>query len=95
MPKKAKRSRRESLKDSVKTIGRLSFNRSHLLGSGSFANVYRGTFKESEETPEINVAIKRIEKTNFKETEKLVLENIEYHPNVLHYYCTEEDEDFV
>lgn len=80
--------RRESLPDVLKEIGRLSFNRSHRLGNGSYGSVYKGIFQ-------IDVAVKRIDKNDFKEMETIVMEKIEPHPNVLQYYWTEEDADFM
>jgi len=84
----------ETLKQ-VKRIGRLSYDRNDLIGNGSFGKVYKGKFKESEEKSEIDVAIKRIEDVDVKAIEKVIMENIEPHPNVLHCYCIEEDDDFM
>ena len=80
----------------IKRIGRLSYSRQDHLGRGSFSSVFKGKFRESDGSQEIDVAIKRVEKIDFMEMEKaIVLESIELHPNVLQCYCTEEDEDFV
>lgn len=86
----------ESLHHSVvKTIGRLTFNRNDHLGGGSFGKVYKGKFKEFDGQPEIDVAIKRIERSDFKKMEEVVIKSIQSHPNVLRYYCTEIDDDFM
>ncbi len=84
----------ETLKQ-LKTVGRLSYDRNDLLGSGSFGKVYKGKFKESEEEAEIDVAIKRIEDVDVKDVERIIMENMKPHPNVLHCYCIEEDDDFM
>ncbi len=80
----------------VKQVGRLSFNRTDLIGKGcNGTNVFRGKYKESEGQPEINVAVKRVLFDRTKEIEEVFMETVEPHPNVLQHYCTEEDEDFV
>ena len=93
----ASRRPRSVCENSVKKIGRLSFNRKDLIGEGSYGKIFKGKFKESEGNPEIEVAIKRIETIDAKkiEIEIDILEKIEAHPNILRYYCTEEDDDFM
>jgi len=84
----------ETLKQ-FKKVARLSYDRNDVLGSGSFGKVYEGKFRESEEKQEIDVAIKRIEDVDVKDVERIIMENIEPHPNILHCYCIEEDDDFM
>ncbi len=79
----AKRSSEGETLKQLKRIGRLSYDRNDILGSGSFGKVYKGKFKESEENPGIDVAIKRIENVDVKEVERVVMNDIEPHPNVL------------
>ncbi len=82
-------------KTSIVEVGQLSFNRNNQIGKGCYGtNVFRGKFKEPEGQPEINVAIKRI-LFETKEIEKMFMENVDPHPNVLQHYCTEEDDDFM
>lgn len=83
--------------DLVKQVGQLSYRRKDLLGSGSFGTVFRGKLKHAstENKPDIDVAIKRIEEINAREIETVVIGNLEPHPNVLQYYCIEEDYDFM
>jgi len=78
----------------AKQIGRLSYSRKDRLGTGSFGSVFKGKYREPGK-PEIDVAIKRIENLDVNEIERLVMEKLEPHPNVLQYYCTEEDGDFM
>ena len=66
----AKRSSEGETLKQLKGIGRLSYDRNDILGSGSFGKVYKGIFKESEENPGIDVAIKRIENVDVKEVER-------------------------
>lgn len=92
----AKRSSEVVSLERIKQIGKVSYNRKDLLGDGSFGTVFKGKFKESEDMPEIEVAIKRIQQINLlKNIETVVMAGIELHPNVLKYYCIEEDDDFV
>ncbi len=77
----------------VKRIGRLSYNRQDHLGRGSFASVFRGKYQATGKA-EIDVAIKRIETIDFNEVEKVVLEKLEPHHNIIRYFCIEEDDDF-
>ncbi len=91
----AKRSNEGEYLKRLKRIGRLSYSREDRLGTGSFGSVFRGKFRENEEKPEIEVAIKRIEQIEGKEVEKIVMGDIEPHPNVLQYYCVEEEDDFI
>jgi len=80
----------------VKRVGRLTFNRSDLIGKGcNGTNVFRGKFKESEGQPEIDVAVKRVLFERTKEIEKVFMETVAPHPNILQHYCTEEDDDFM
>ena len=76
----------------IKRIGKLSFNRNDVLGRGSFGFVYQGKFRDS-----IDVAIKRIMKGDSisDEVETVIMAEIDSHPNVLKYYCVEEDDDFM
>ncbi len=90
----AKRSSDGESLERVKRIGRLRYSRKNRLGAGSFGSVFKGKYKEPGK-PEIDVAIKRIENIDVKDIEKVVLEKLEPHPNVLHYYWTEEDDDFM
>jgi serine/threonine-protein kinase/endoribonuclease IRE1 len=75
----------------IKKVGQLSFSRNDVMGSGSFGTVYKGKFMGT-----IDVAIKRIlrEKVT-SQVETVVMTQIKSHPNVLRYFCVEEDEDFV
>ena len=71
-------------------IGKLSFNREDVLGKGSFGTVFRGTFQNATD-----VAIKRIIKLEVNKFETDIMPTIDHHPNIIHYYCVEEDVDFV
>ncbi len=90
----AKRSSEGESLEQVKRIGCLSYNRKDRLGTGSFGSVFKGKYQEPRK-PDIDVAIKRIESLDVNEIEKIVMEKLEPHSNVLQYYCTEEDGDFM
>ena len=89
----AKRSSEGESLEKVKQIGRLSYSRKDRLGKRSFGSVFKGKYQEPGK-PEIEIAIKRIENLDVNEIERVV-EKLEPHPNVLQYYCTKEDGDFV
>lgn len=74
----------------VNIIGKLSFNRNDVIGSGSFGHVFKGKFESA-----IDVAIKRIVKLDVSQFEKDVMPTIENHPNVIRFYCVEQDYDFM
>ena len=76
--------------DQTVQIGELFFNREDVLGHGSFGHVYRGKFKG-----EIDVAIKRIVKFEVNKFERDFMPTIENHPNIIHFFCVEEDVDFM
>ena len=72
----------------MKTIGRLTFNRSEKIGVSRGALVFKGKYED-----EIDVAVKRILKQDVK-LEISVLKKNHNHRNIIHYYVTESDEDF-
>ena len=76
--------------DELVNIGKLSFNRKDVLGKGSFATVFKGKFENATD-----VAIKRIVKLSACQFEKDVMPTLENHPNILHFYCVEQDNDFM
>ena len=71
-------------------IGKLSFNRKDVIGNRSFGLVFKGKFKST-----IDVAIKRIVKLDVSQFEKDVMPTLENHPNILRFYCVEQDNDFM
>ena len=76
--------------------GQISFNRCDLIGSGSYGDVYQGTFVPTESGVVIDVAVKRILKTKVESNfEQIIMDHIDYHPNVIRYYCVETDLDFM
>ena len=76
--------------------GRISFKRKDFIGKGSYGQVYRGTFVATGSDDVIDVAVKRILKTTAESNfEQIIMEHIDDHPNVLHYYCVETDLDFM
>ena len=76
--------------DQTVQIGSVSFNREDVLGNGSFAIVFRGKYEGS-----IDVAIKRIVKFEVNKFERDFMPTIENHPNIIHFFCVEEDVDFM
>ena len=76
--------------------GRISFNRNDFIGKGSYGEVFRGKFIPIGSEVAIDVAVKRILRTTAESNfEQIIMEHIEYHPNVLRYYCVETDLDFM
>ena len=76
--------------EKYKVIGKLSFCRNCKLG-GYWTDVFRGKFEGK------GVAVKRIikHKTEIITTvESETLRRVNGHPNIVHYYITEQDEDF-
>ena len=71
-------------------IGKLSFNRKDVIGNGSFGHVFKGKFENTTD-----VAIKRIVKLDVSQFEKDVMPTLESHPNILRFFCVEQDKDFM
>ncbi|XP_065660136.1 serine/threonine-protein kinase/endoribonuclease IRE1 isoform X2 [Hydra vulgaris] len=72
-------------------IGKIQFNPKHLLGRGCEGTVvYRGKFDERD------VAVKRIlpDCFSFADREVQLLRESDEHPNVIRYYCREDDKLF-
>lgn len=71
-------------------IGSITFNPKDELGKGFSSIVYRGKFGDRD------VAIKRVEKLNFKLMEKEItlLQKSDAHQNIIRYFHTEEDKKF-
>ena len=69
--------------------GKLSFFRLDTIGSGRFSSIFRGKFEGS-----IDVAIKRILLKEY--TVNLdVFRLVQQHSNILRYYCSEQDIEFM
>lgn len=85
------------IEEKIKQVGQLSYRRKDRLGRGSFGTVFRGKLKHpsTENKPDIEVAIKRIEIVDAKDVEIVDIGNIPPHPNVLQYYCIVDDDDFM
>ena len=77
--------------------GEIIFNREKVLGKGGYGCVFVGQFSPNDgPLAPVDVAVKRIEKMRAKNNfEEIIMERIDSHPNVLHYYCVEEDDDFM
>lgn len=66
------------------------------ISGGSYGTVYLGLFEETKP-----VAVKKIlrqwdkEKKGFTEVEPKLLLKLVGHPNILQYYCVEQDDDFM
>lgn len=72
----------------METVGKISFNRQSELGRGYGGTlVCRGRFEQR------NVAVKILSKNYFKffRREISILQNVDSHPNVVRYFCSEED----
>lgn len=75
----------------MENIGKISFQRTAELGRGFGGTlVCRGRFEDRD------VAVKILSKNYYKffHREVLLLQNVDSHPNVVRYFCNEEDEEF-
>ena len=72
----------------MEIFGSLTLRKVDHIGSGQFGKVFRGKYEKA-----VTVAIKRMEKMRTKVDSRLYkLAN--NHPNVIHYYDTNKDQDF-
>jgi hypothetical protein len=69
----------------VMTVGKLQFHQNNLLPNGHFGKKFKGKYEN-----EINVAIEQVEKNQFT-LQVGSLWKSQNHPNILQYYCTEEN----
>ena len=74
-------------------VGKLTFSRDDFLGKGGYGTVFRGKLEGTT----IDVAIKRIDKTELKKDffEIEIYPKIQQHPNIVRFHHVEKDEDFV
>ncbi|CAL8068254.1 unnamed protein product [Orchesella dallaii] len=81
--------------DSIKTIGKITYNRSILLGKGAGTFVYQGTYDNRKEK-----AIKKIHCEDKLDTQRRMKEvdillKLDNNQNVVKYFGTEHDDDFL
>ncbi|XP_026998711.2 serine/threonine-protein kinase/endoribonuclease IRE1 [Tachysurus fulvidraco] len=82
----------EAMKPDVMEVGKISFIPTEVLGHGTEGTfVFRGHFDGR------HVAVKRIlpECVEFAEREVQLLRESDEHPNVIRYFCTERDRQFI
>ncbi|XP_022905104.2 serine/threonine-protein kinase/endoribonuclease IRE1 [Onthophagus taurus] len=81
----------EELENGIVRVGKILFNPEELLGKGC-----EGTFVYKGEFDKRKVAVKRLlpECFNFADREVALLRESDAHPNVIRYYCTEQDRMF-
>lgn len=75
----------------MENVGKLSYQREAVLGRGFGGTlVCRGHFEKRD------VAVKIISKNYYKffKRETVILQNVDSHPNVVRYFCSEEDSNF-
>lgn len=73
----------------MEDLGKLSFCRSDPLAiNGHYGTIFQGKFEEA-----IDVAISRILKKEYS-VDLDILRQSQNHPNILRYYCSEQDADF-
>lgn len=75
----------------MESIGKISFQRTAEMGRGYGGTlVCRGKFEQRD------VAVKILSKNYFKyfDREMAILRNVDSHPNVVRYFCSEEDNNF-
>lgn len=74
----------------MENIGKISFNRASELGRGYGGTIVcRGNFENRD------VAVKIISKNYYKffRRETLILQSVDCQPNVVRYFCSQEDDD--
>ncbi len=75
---------------SMELHGKLSFTRTDSIGKpGGFGSIFRGKFENITD-----VSIQRILKSEYK-VELEVLHKTQTHSNILRYYCSEEDVEYM
>lgn len=87
----------------MKKVGdKLSYNPNTILCRGSWGtNIFLGLFQKNDKKSEpINVAVKRLQRSNLKHKSLSAIENesimkVTVHPNILHYICAEMDDNFL
>ena len=90
----------------MKTVGKLSYDHTKILGQGSKGTFVFGGFYESavddDNKSKKQVAIKRIQRTDFSENddiftnhEVLLMQKAGNHPNILRYVWSEKDDIFM
>lgn len=75
----------------MENIGKISFDRMAELGRGFGGTlVCRGHFEKRD------VAVKILSKNYYKffHREVLILQNVDCHPNIVRYFCSEEDSNY-
>lgn len=72
-----------------KKFGKIEFFMTDLIGKGSFSSVYKGIYENN-----IDVAIKRVLPEEITSEIDILQEN-HNHSNIVGYYCTEKDENFM
>jgi len=72
-----------------KEIGKIEFFMTELIGKGSFSSVYKGIYENN-----IGVAIKRVLLDEITSEIEILQEN-HNHSNIVGYYCSEKDENFM
>jgi serine/threonine protein kinase len=70
----------------IVSIGRLSLSRDS-FGKGPHGKVFHGRFEDM-----VDVSIVRVDKSEFSVDLK-VLRTTDIHPNIVRFYCAEEDAD--
>ena len=70
-------------------VGKLCLDRSEAIAVGNFGTTFKGTFEGT-----IDVAVKRFEKEEFEVDLKAIC-RVNNHQNILRFYCSEENFDFV
>jgi len=79
----------------LKSVGKLSYDSGREIGRGRIAFVFHGLFENSKQ-----VAIKRLQRVQLKEKETVkkeaeLLLRASDHQNILRYFCTEMDDNFM
>jgi hypothetical protein len=73
----------------MESIGKISYSSTDCIDSGRFGTQYLGRFEDT-----IDVCVTKVKKIKFSiDTKVLCL--AQNHPNILRYYCSEQDPHFV
>lgn len=81
-------------------VGKVKYNPDKVIGRGNFGTVFRGILRgDIHGADEKPIAVKRVERIRVDESliqrEVELMQKANDHPNILHYFCTEMNNEFM